>query len=549
MNISKSNIDEVLFDYFEGNLSVQDKLQVEKFIGENPSFQKDFDAWESSFVQDENLQFKNVDALLANEESGKTPWFKWGLSSLLLILLSFLSYAVYFEFSGKKEKALANNDNNTNNNSGEKSSKGMLIKEDAPTVNTIVKEEKNNTEVNDNNNNNNINNNNAVTINPSAPKNHTKDSHRIKNSSSYSISKPFATNNNTEQDPTNVSSLVEDDSKLQEINTNIKGWSLFNHSIVNAIDANFSSKKQDEMNNKPGSFELINLNDPFVIYGGVAPIQENPSFTGNANGIRLKSVSRWEWPELGSASFITNAVSIDAYAPQVKGGLGLVLSSDIMGGNKYAANGITLVYSPKIKVGNISIEPSVKYGLTNRTINWSSVGTGDFIDPRTGTLLASSAILPENTPSSNLIVNSFGAGFLLNHDVFYAGFAVDNLFSPSYKNELFDQAVKVPLKITAQLGTDIRKNAKSPWIYSPSVSIRNQGLYNKVWMCNMVRYKKVLAGAHFSTADAMMFSVGFSNSTFRATYSYGLSTVPFNTNSTSEMISSHQLTMRYIIKK
>jgi hypothetical protein len=99
------------------------------------------------------------------------------------------------------------------------------------------------------------------------------------------------------------------------------------------------------------------------------------------------------------------------------------------------------------------------------------------------------------------------------------------------------------------LGTDIRKNAKSPWIYSPSVSIRNQGLYNKVWMCNMVRYKKVLAGAHFSTADAMMFSVGFSNSTFRATYSYGLSTVPFNTNSTSEMISSHQLTMRYIIKK
>jgi len=104
MNINKSNIDEVLFDYFEGNLSLQDKMQVDKFISENPSFQGDFKAWESSFVQDEHLQFKNVDALLANEESGKSPWFKWGLSSLLLILLSFLSYAVYFEFSGKKEK-------------------------------------------------------------------------------------------------------------------------------------------------------------------------------------------------------------------------------------------------------------------------------------------------------------------------------------------------------------------------------------------------------------------------------------------------------------
>ncbi|MFZ9955691.1 MAG: PorP/SprF family type IX secretion system membrane protein, partial [Flavobacteriales bacterium] len=305
----------------------------------------------------------------------------------------------------------------------------------------------------------------------------------------------------------------------------------------------------DEMNNKPGSLELINLNDPFVLYGGVTPIQENSSFTGNAKGIRVNTASRWEWPELGSANFISNSISVDAYAPQVKGGLAIVLSSDLMGGNKYAGNGIAFMYSPKIKVGNTSIEPSIKYGITNRTINWNNISTGDFLDHRTGTLLASSAVIPENATSSNFLVNSFGAGLLINHDVFYAGFSVDNLFSPSYKDELFDQAVSVPLKFTAQLGTDIRKNSKSPWIYSPSVSVRNQGLYNKVWMSNMVRYKKCLVGADFSTSDAMMFSFGYSNSTFRATYSYGLSTVPFNTNTTSDMISSHQLTMRYVIKK
>jgi type IX secretion system PorP/SprF family membrane protein len=540
MNISKSNIDEVLFDYFEGNLSVQDKLQVEKFIGENPSFQKDFDAWESSFVQDENLQFKNVDALLVNEESGKTLWFKWGLSSILLILLSFLSYAVYFEFNGKKEKALANDDNNTNNNSGDNSSKGMLIKEDAPTVSTIVKEEKNNAETK-----------NKIdkVIGHSTHNKITNNSQRIANSASFTKTNAYAETTNTQQDATNVSSVLEDNSKLQEITTDIKGWSVFNHSIVNAINANASSKKQDEMTNKPGSLELINLNDPFVLYGGVTPIQENSSFTGNAKGIRVNTASRWEWPELGSASFISNSVSVDAYVPQVKGGLAVVLSSDVMGGNKYAGNGIAFTYSPKIKVGNTSIEPSIKYGITNRTINWNNVSTGDFIDPRTGTLLASSAVIPENATSSNFLINSFGAGLLINHDVFYAGFAVDNLFSPSYKDELFDQAVSVPLKFTAQLGTDIRKNSKSPWIYSPSVSVRNQGLYNKVWMSNMVRYKKCLVGADFSTSDAMMFSLGYSNSTFRATYSYGLSTVPFNTNTTSDMISSHQLTMRYVIKK
>jgi len=555
MNINKSNIDEVLFDYFEGNLSLQDKMQVDKFISENPSFQGDFKAWESSFVQDEHLQFKNVDALLANEESGKSPWFKWGLSSLLLILLSFLSYAVYFEFSGKKEKNQANNnlDNNENNSGAEKSTKGMLIKEDAPTVSTIVQKESGKatsaeSSVAAKSHQNAHNNSHKVYSNIFDGSNETLN---ISSISAKSANSDLSSKSNKTGLSVIEVNTLEDNTKLAEIDIQVKGWSVFNHSIAKAVSANIKSKKVDEMNNKPGTIELVNLNDPFVLYGGVAPIQENPSFAGNTDGIRIKSMSRYEWPELKAASFITNAISIDGYSNKVKGGLGLVLSSDIMGGNKYSATGISLIYSPKLKLANhISIEPSFKYGITDRIINWENVGTGDFIDPRTGTLLASSAVLPEGVKPSSFLVHSFGAGFLINTKVFYAGFGVDNLFSPSYKNNLFDQTISVPLKVTAQLGTDIRKNERSPWVYSPSVSIRNQGLYNKVWMSNVVRYKNVLAGAHFSTADAMMFTLGYTNTNFRITYSYGLSTVPFNTEYTSSsMIGSHQLTMRYVIKK
>lgn len=557
MNINKSNIDEVLFDYFEGNLSLHDKMQVDKFISENPSFQQDFKAWESSFVEDDHLQFKNVDALLANEDSGKSPWFKWGFSSLLLILLSFLSYAVYFEFSGKKEKSAANNDqnnNNSNNSGSNSSSKGMLIKDDAPTVNTIVNKESAKMAISE------------TKVATKSNENSNESSGKQQNNFSRGSSKSFdkvsnssaasqlntGWNKNSSIDFTNVAPMEElDNSKLANIDVQTKGWSVFNQTIAKAVSANIKSKKVDEMNSKPGTIELVNLNDPFVLYGGVAPIQENPSFAGNTDGIRIKTMSRYEWPELKTASFITNAISVDGYSNKVKGGLGLVLHSDIMGGNKYSATGMSLVYAPKFKLSNnISIEPSIKYELSNRIINWENVGTGDFIDPRTGTLLASSAILPEGVKPSSFLVHSFGAGLLINTKVIYAGFAVDNLFSPSYKNNLFDQTIVVPLKFTAQLGTDIRKNERSPWVYSPSVSIRNQGLYNKVWMSNVVRYKNVLAGAHFSTADAMMFTAGYTNSNFRITYSYGLSTVPFNTDyNSSSMIGSHQLTMRYVIKK
>jgi len=554
MNINKSNIDEVLFDYFEGNLSVQDKLQVEKFIAENPSFQKDFNAWESSFVQDEHLQFKNVDALLANEDNGKAPWFKWGLSSLILVLLSFLSYAVYNEFSGKKEKA-NNNDNTDKNNNGtsSSSSKGMLLKDNAPTVATIVKENKR-----ENTSDKTITKTDKYNI-AQTTSTHTKTSKTNTNSDiAFGTPKEKHTNINSSTASsdinTNISGAVvnneQNQSQTKEITIDSKGWSVFNHSIVNAVAANISKKGGNEMNDKPGQIEIINLNDPFVLYGGVTPIQENPSFTGNADGIRIKSVSRWEWPELKEASFLTNAISIDAYSNRVKGGLGLVLSSDIMGTNKYNATAVSLVYSPKIKIKNISFEPSINAGLSYRNINWTHVGTGDFIDPRTGTLLASSAILPENISSSSFLIPNIGAGFLMNHKAFYAGFAADNIYSPSYKDDVFDQAVRIPLKITAQLGTDIRKNARSPWVYSPSINIRKQGLYTKVWMSNVVRYNKLLLGAHFSTADAMMFTAGYANTNFRITYNYSLSTVPFNAVSGSNsMIGSHQITMRYVIKK
>jgi hypothetical protein len=146
-------------------------------------------------------------------------------------------------------------------------------------------------------------------------------------------------------------------------------------------------------------------------------------------------------------------------------------------------------------------------------------------------------------------MNTFGAGILFNGKTIYGGFAVDNLFNPSYSDANFDQQVFIPLKITAQLGTDIRKNSKSDWVYSPSISYRKQGLYNKLWMSNIVKYKHVIAGASFSTADAMLFSLGYSNSNLRLTYSYSLSSLPFNYSTSNQLFASHQITMRYVFKQ
>jgi|GEM_PF-4548067 len=50
MQINHSNIEECLFDYFEGNLSEQDKVELMSFIHQHPEYERDFAAWAQSFT-------------------------------------------------------------------------------------------------------------------------------------------------------------------------------------------------------------------------------------------------------------------------------------------------------------------------------------------------------------------------------------------------------------------------------------------------------------------------------------------------------------------
>lgn len=52
MTVNHNNIDQWLFDYFEGNLSPAQIKQLQGFIKANPEYKEDFDAWKNSFVEE-----------------------------------------------------------------------------------------------------------------------------------------------------------------------------------------------------------------------------------------------------------------------------------------------------------------------------------------------------------------------------------------------------------------------------------------------------------------------------------------------------------------
>jgi len=45
MIVSKNNLQKWLFDYFEGNLTPHEQVELRQFIRQNPEFQEEFDAW------------------------------------------------------------------------------------------------------------------------------------------------------------------------------------------------------------------------------------------------------------------------------------------------------------------------------------------------------------------------------------------------------------------------------------------------------------------------------------------------------------------------
>jgi hypothetical protein len=88
MKINSENIDEILFEYFEGNLSIADKELVKIFLDQHPEHISDFRLWEVSNVKHlplEEAADKNL--LKSINSTGPKNWlFVWSISIVVTFL-------------------------------------------------------------------------------------------------------------------------------------------------------------------------------------------------------------------------------------------------------------------------------------------------------------------------------------------------------------------------------------------------------------------------------------------------------------------------------
>ena len=569
--IGRENIEEKIFQYFEGELSANESLELESFIKNNPEYQVDFDAWENSVVQDENIKYKFVDELLVKERFSPKVLFKWASGGALFFGLLASSVILINKFNGEEGRL---NDLETKRN-------GLSIKNDGfLTENNHYETLKDNEKlVLSNTNGNQFNKNikkdiksadndiysvlNTDDINEIKPelKNKLIIVNKIQSNSDLSTNTNFnkksiktkAYNNYDDfPDKKSVLTLVNDKNQTKKNvrldNIHIKSIKLKKYIHSKASPIINESKYTYENPNKPKLF-VTNNKDPYLNYALAHTIEENGSFVGNFNdgkGIRAEMLYRTEWPSVTSENFTSKIFSLDTRLDALNGGVGMLINVDGIGHGKLNSTAVSLIYSPKFIIKNISIEPSFKYTYNQKSVSWNQVEENDVKDPRNGILYASIPFTPDNVLKTNIVHHDLGLGILINADKIYIGGQIDHLNKASYSHEYFDQEIIVPFKTSAMIGTDIMKNRKSQIRFSPSLNYIQYGVYNALWVNSQILYHGFFFSGGLATNEEIMASLGYSNNKVRLVYGLGFSKprefsgLPL----TGEYYESHQLSLR-----
>lgn len=95
--IDPHNLDEMLFDYVEGNLDAHSREALQAYIEAHPELQVELQAWEQTRVEAPASDFPGMDNLLKPASGFGKAWLMRGIGLSSLLLLCLLGY---FVFSG-----------------------------------------------------------------------------------------------------------------------------------------------------------------------------------------------------------------------------------------------------------------------------------------------------------------------------------------------------------------------------------------------------------------------------------------------------------------
>jgi hypothetical protein len=537
--INDQNIDQWLFNYFEGSLSPLEEQKVEMFIFEHPEFEMDMDAWASASVRPSKEVYQNAQDL-KRKRRGVVFW----LQSTAVLFLFSLFIAAYFLIQPYHE----------NQNLTVKKDTSLFLE----TVNHLaLLAEQNKTQ------------NQSAYIggivksissgnNPSKDVAHKHSVSYVTNLSTQSVNTPQSSNiqsnspflsSSTQNGRTKTEELSTATSKLfsensQEFFENILRMKSpetvpvqVKHKVnapasqVTALklnaeksvksetkihDTKFSHKIKNMMNRE---IALRNLRDPMYIIPGLTQRDINFASTGGLFATRVQSFNRIQWPSKNSQS-VQMGLAADGYVNALHGGVGIQINySNLQAGllQNYEA---AITYSPKFRLGNnFIIEPALRFKMGTKDLNNTKVEVGEQTEWNRGnvnTFLSHD----HHHAMSRLWYKDVGVGMMLNAKWFFIGANLDNIIRHNENIYSGDSKIdaRAPLNFTTTLGTDYESFNKKIALSTYFV-YQNFGKLNEAWLGSTFRYNWLTVGAAVSTGFDPAASIGLKFKNFMLTYS------------------------------
>ena len=556
---NRENIDRWLFDYTEGNLSVDQENLLENFILNNPDIEVDLDAWQDAKLVPEETLFADKEKFKRKRRF--VPIYFSGI--ILTLVLSIMG--LYFSLNSGVNQKLASHDKkefiqrnkhsvntkiNLLNQTKDKSIEGNHGKSNKATLNSI------------NNNNfaktaNSINNEiidqvsskflfeqklsfgkmdlvfatKSKELVENSSYQHGK-MEVLQNSSASGISKIYLKPIDSKSLKLHFYQIRNEELQLLSDENQIEGINLIlgNVKIFNKISKVL--EKDLGLSNIPDhTYSIPEYSNVDVLFSNI----------GATSQFRFQSTTMARWIENVDQRKLSQQITLDGYSRGAQSGFGLQANYDHFANGSIQNWNTCLLFSPKIAISrSVSIEPALRFKIGNKLLNEDRIQNHSIVSYESQTsnqfnFDSSIAI------GSKLWYRDLDLGFTINTPYFYIGSQVSNILR--HQNNIYSNVDNVNMRAqnvyNAIIGTQyISRNQKiqfSPYLFFEKIST------NRVFAGFSLKLNKIMLGGSYGTGNIASGTLGLSLNNFaicaQSSYGYAPAIAKYSF--------THQLTIRF----
>ena len=530
------NIDHWLFERLEGNLSAEQEQALSLFLLLNPEYDIDADVWEKTKVN-----FPEIDPVMVSEmgfgvnqveeKRKRRPLAFWLLSStaavaIILSVVSFLATSPNNRIVNKKAPLAATQKETRIVKTSAKGNKPTNFSYSAfGFKNSIIA--LNNTKYKSGQAGlNNLSSTEAL-IGIELSQENTK---KVPATFTIPLLQPLHINAIAQGDePTLAGQEISEESSINEEN----GFSLKLPSLnLKKSSSLYKYLKKDVVN--------PTQKDRVYFAQEKSHLDISDAFAGNRSQTRFQSstIARW----IGTADQkLSQQLSIDGYARNLKSGFGIVSNYVDFGQGAIKEWNVRFIYSPKIALGKyVSIEPALSYVVGQKKLNLSKINNHSLFEYNTAQVQQFN-YNQNQAFGDQLYYRDLNANLVLNAGPLYGGVSVQNLFKhqDNIHTNQFDTIYRANNTTSFFAGTDFSAR-HGEILFSPMIMhTLNQSIAH-TQVSATLQLKGLVLGGNYTLNAGYGGLIGYQSENF-SIIAQSLKTKPYTGIQASFV---HQLTIR-----